>query len=94
MNARQVVEPVCIVEVDHEVIINAPYAKCRLSTDLTHLDTVRLYKDTPDTLCLQIRASRVTQSRGANKGAYASVSLNFAQLDALMAKLDQLRRLV
>ena len=79
-----------------EFFIDKPYAQTLIDHNGETLQGVRLYGDSPDTACLQIRTfGPITSSRtGKHREAFSTVSLNATDLTLLISELRvQLARL-
>lgn len=59
--------------------------------NLPSADCVRVYRNRPDAVQLQIRSSTIKMRLGRERGAFVHASLDAAQLDALIAQLQAQR---
>lgn len=85
-------------EENSELFIANEHAHTHVDHDGGTDSGLRVYQDSPDTVCIQVRTFGPTngkfgyRARGKARPAYSTVSLDSEALDRLIAELTKLRR--
>lgn len=78
---------------DGHLIIEKPYAKTTVTPTDDTVGCLRIYRDSPESVLLQIRTVGHTgqYSKGVKRTAFSHCSLQADELDSVIAALQKLR---